>query len=152
MRWEGFAAAAPDLEATARARLYRFGLGLAYLATIRPDGGPRIHPVCPAVTGGGLYLEIGRSPKYHDLVRDGRVAVHSFPDPDVDDECLIYARAVEVDDETIHATVRAAQDAVGVHGDDLAGVFELDIERVLLSTYGPRPSWPPVYTVWRASP
>jgi hypothetical protein len=150
MRWEGFAAAAPELERVARERLYRFGPGLAYLATIRPDGGPRLHPVCPAITTGGLYLEIGRSPKYHDLLRDPRVALHSFPDPDVDDECLIYASATEVLDASVHAAVRAAQAAVGVSADEMAGLFELAIDRVLLSTYGPRPSWPPEYTVWRA--
>jgi hypothetical protein len=27
-------------------------------------------------------------------------------------------------------------------------LFELRIERALLATYGPRPSWPPVYTRW----
>jgi hypothetical protein len=26
--------------------LYQFGVGLAFLSTVRPDGGPRLHPLC----------------------------------------------------------------------------------------------------------
>jgi hypothetical protein len=25
-------------------------VGLAFVATVRPDGGPRVHPMCPVIT------------------------------------------------------------------------------------------------------
>jgi hypothetical protein len=30
--------------------LYHFGVPLGYLATVRRDGGPRLHPFCPAAS------------------------------------------------------------------------------------------------------
>jgi hypothetical protein len=27
--------------------LYQFGVGLGFLSTVRRDGGPRVHPICP---------------------------------------------------------------------------------------------------------
>jgi hypothetical protein len=50
--WNEFAALRPDLAEPGRALLYRVGVGLAYLATTRPDGAPRVHPMCPVATGG----------------------------------------------------------------------------------------------------
>jgi hypothetical protein len=44
-RWEDFAAERPQLAETGRAMFYQFGFGIGYLATIRKDGGPRLHPV-----------------------------------------------------------------------------------------------------------
>jgi hypothetical protein len=44
--------------------------------------------------------------------------------------------------------VRAAYTAPIQEGDD--ALFELEIERALLASYGPRPSWPPEYTRWSA--
>ena len=53
-RWVDFEAAAPELAAAGRGLLYQHGIGLGYLATIRPNGGPRIHPFCPILAAGGL--------------------------------------------------------------------------------------------------
>jgi len=44
---------------------------------------------------------------------------------------------------------RAAYTAPIQEGHD--ALFELHLERALLARYGPRPSWPPTYTRWRAS-
>jgi len=54
--WADFAVAAPHLEAFGRRRLER---RIAYLATIRADGSPRVHPVSPFIGGGCLavYME-----------------------------------------------------------------------------------------------
>src|SRR5262245_24880270 len=84
--WQTFAESNPVLAAQGQ-RLLLLGAeygdflaGLAYLATIRPDGGPRIHPISPALLDGHLYAFIlTSSPKYGDLRRDGRFALHSFP-------------------------------------------------------------------------
>lgn len=81
--WEEFAQATPDLAAVGKRLLYQYPVGYAYLGTIRSDGGPRIHPVCPALTHGHLYVFIeGESPKLRDLVRDSRYALHTFAPPE----------------------------------------------------------------------
>lgn len=81
--WGDFAAARPDLAQAARELLYQHGVGLAFLATVRRDGGPRLHPMCPLLAGPGMYAFIIPSPKQEDLLRDGRYAMHSLPaDPD----------------------------------------------------------------------
>jgi len=51
-RWEDLERQAPELAGHGRRLLYQFGLGLGFLATIRPDGGPRLHPFCPIVADG----------------------------------------------------------------------------------------------------
>ena len=72
VRWEVFEVAMPDMAAAGRRSLYQHGLGLGYLATIRPSGGPRLHPFCPILAVGGLWGFINHgSPKGADLARDG---------------------------------------------------------------------------------
>src|SRR5947208_1049532 len=98
-RWSAFAAEMPEMAAAGPELIYNFKVGLRYLATIRKDGGPRLHPVCPVIAHDGLYIFIGnQSPKVHDLLRDGRFALHSFPLPEVDDEFYVAGRARRVDD------------------------------------------------------
>jgi hypothetical protein len=62
-----------------RALLYDVGVGLGFLATVRLDGGPRVHPMCPLVSDEGLFAFIVPSPKLRDLHRGGRYALHSVP-------------------------------------------------------------------------
>jgi len=149
VRWGDLEQQAPELAAAGRRLLYQFGLGLGFLATVRPSGAPRLHPFCPIVAEGGLWGFIGPSPKQQDLRRDGRYAAHAFPPEEVDDEFCVDGRAVEITAPEVIAAVRAAYGAPIQTGDE--ALFELRIERALLATYGPRPSWPPVYTRWPAS-
>jgi Pyridoxamine 5'-phosphate oxidase len=113
--WAEFERSAPDM-ADVAARLWpgitRLGrledyqprpggtiFRVAYLATTRPDGSPRLHPFCPIIAGGRLFAAIpARSPKGNDLRRDGRCAIHALPGPD-DDELCIRARARDVSDD-----------------------------------------------------
>lgn len=88
-----FAEADPRLAASLRALLHQYGRGMAYLATVRADGGPRVHPVCPIVTGEGLYCFVIDSPKRRDLHRDGRYALHAFPSETSDVEGYLAGRA-----------------------------------------------------------
>jgi len=149
-RWNAFAAENPEMAEAGRALLYQYRVGLGYLATVRKDGGPRVHPVCPVIANGGLYVFIGnRSPKLHDLRRDGRFALHSFPKPDVDDEFSVTGRATPIDDAAVRRIVYDAYTATGAFTSDDT-LFELLLERALHATYGPRPSWPPAYTKWSA--
>jgi hypothetical protein len=148
VRWGEFERAAPDIAAGGQRLLYQYGLGLAFLATVRRDGGPRLHPFCPILAEGGLWGFIGASPKRGDLLRDGRCAIHSFPPEDVDDEFSVQGRAREETSPATVAAIRAAYTAPIQSGDET--LFEFLVERALLATYGPRPSWPPTYTRWIA--
>ena len=53
MSWQALADAAPELAAFGAERLHD---QVAYLATVKPDGSPRLHPVRPVVTGGRLFV------------------------------------------------------------------------------------------------
>jgi hypothetical protein len=150
VRWADFEAAAPEMAAAGRGLLYQHGIGLAYLATIRPNGGPRLHPFCPILAVGGLWGFINhRSPKGRDLLRDGRYAIHAFPNGRNDDELMIDGRAVVCEDEGIAAAVRAEYGATYQTPSEET-LFELRIERVLVATYDDSSTWPPVYTKWSA--
>ena len=75
MSWKDLENAAPEM---ATFGLKRFEIGVAYLATVRQDGSPRVHPVTPIIGQGHLFLFMEpTSPKGHDLRRDGRYALHS---------------------------------------------------------------------------
>lgn len=150
-RWSDFAAQQPDMAEAGRALVYQFRVGLGYLATVRKDGAPRLHPVCPVIAAGGLYVFIGNhSPKLHDLLRDGRFALHSFPKPELDDEFSVAGRALRVDDAAVREVVYAAYTATGAFTSNDT-LFELWLERALHSKYEARPSWPPIYTKWSAA-
>src|SRR3989304_3641812 len=76
--WAEFEQAAPEQAALGRELLKKYEL--AYLATVRKDGAPRVHPVCPVIAGGRLFVATApESPKRFDLLRDGRYAMHFLP-------------------------------------------------------------------------
>jgi hypothetical protein len=150
-RWREFAEERPEIAEAGRALIYQFQVGLGYLATIRKDGGPRLHPVCPVIANGGLYVFIGNhSPKLHDLRRDGRYALHSLPNRDVDDEFCVTGQARQIHEVDIRRVVYEAYTVTGAFTSDDT-LFELWLERALHAKYGPRPSWPPVYTKWTSA-
>ena len=103
--WSEFAADEPRLAGAIRALMQQYGPGLGYLATVRPDGGPRVHPVSPVITDEGLFCFVVDSPKRRDLERDGRYALHSFPPEDSDDEAYVAGRAVPVSDPALVAAI-----------------------------------------------
>src|SRR3982751_837097 len=109
--WSDFAAAEPRLASAIRALLQQYGPGMGYLATVRPDGGPRVHPVSPVLTDDGLYCFIVDSPKRRDLDRDGRYALHSYPPEESDDEACVTGLAVPVVDVTVIARMADALNA-----------------------------------------
>lgn len=79
VRWSDLGAARPDLVEAGLGLLYQFGVGLAFLSTVRADGGPRLHPICPIVVDGALVAHIMPSPKHDDLrrVRGTRSGQHA---------------------------------------------------------------------------
>lgn len=89
--WKDFAEADPALAEAGSNQLFQYGVGLAFLATVRRDGAPRLHPVCPVLSDSHLcILVIPNSPKRLDLQRDGRYSLQAFPQdrPDLDEFCL----------------------------------------------------------------
>lgn len=147
-RWEAFAHEAPVVANGGRVLIYQFGIGLGFLATIRRDGGPRLHPVCPIVANGGLYVFVLPSPKLNDLRRDGRVALHSFPPAEIDDEFAVTGRATEVVDSSTRMVLEAAYQNEASAEEVL---FELHLETALLARYASRGVFPPEYSRWNAN-
>jgi hypothetical protein len=143
--WAEFEAAAPGLAAEGKRLFYQFGVGLGFLATVRKDGGPRLHPVCPVIAADGLYVFVVPSPKRADLRRDGRYALHSYPPDEVDDEFCVTGHAAEILDPGVRAKVaHAYHDEVG----EGWALFALDVERCLHAKYRHRGDWPPTYAKW----
>src|SRR5207245_48344 len=132
-RWEDFAAAAPALAEAGRRLLHPSRIGFGYLATVRQDGGPRVHPINPVIVDGGLYALIGPSLKQDDLLRSGRYALHSFAARDVDDEFYLTGQVRRIDDPRVEARVREAFTAAGSHSSNDETLFELDIERATIT-------------------
>ena len=74
MSWQALEEKNPELAAFGASRLHG---QVAYLATIRQDGSPRVHPMTPIIGQGHLFVFMEpTSPKGHDLRRDGRYALH----------------------------------------------------------------------------
>ena len=73
--WGAVVAAAPDLAEFVAARLRE---APAYLATVRADGTPRVHPVTPIPTNEALYVFMEpTSPKGRDLRERHAFALHN---------------------------------------------------------------------------
>ena len=150
--WKEFAAAEPDLADVGRSLLFQFKVGLAFLATVRKDGAPRLHPVCPVLSSDRLFvLIIPTSPKRHDLLRDGRYALQAFPQPKPgSDEFYIAGKAVGVDDPAIRAAI--LRDAK--HMADASEIaFELWIDHVMYTRWENvlTPQMCSVHQKWRAA-
>jgi len=147
--WSQFEAGAPQIAEAGRRLIHQHGIGLAYLATLRKDGAPRLHPICPTVFEGGLYALIGPTHKQRDLLRDGRFALHSFPCPEVDDEFLVMGRARMIDDQSLRSRVLADLKSKGMTSTEDELLFEFRIDRAMHAAYnGPHGTWPPKYAIW----
>jgi hypothetical protein len=149
--WREFAAAAPELAQAGRSLLDQFGVGLAFLATIRKDGAPRLHPVCPVLSEDRLYVLVTpASPKLHDLLRDGRYALQTFPQPKPgSDEFYVTGRALVVDDPAARSAV--LRDAKHM-ADARETTLELLIDRVMHTRWEHvlTPAMRSVHLTWRA--
>jgi hypothetical protein len=156
LSWSEFARIEPDLAMAGRGLLYQFGVGLGFLATVRPDGGPRVHPVCPLIAGEGLFAFLIPSPKRADLHRDGRYAMHSFPTDDNEDAFSVAGIAQPVDDREVRRALEArfleerklTSPPPGFAEQEL---FVFDVERCLYTVTIGHGDPAPRHTVWRAS-
>ena len=124
---------------------------LGYLATLRPDGSPRSHPVTVTLADSGVYVyAVASTPKGRDLRRDPRFAMHAFPafdDGDFrDDEFAFGGRAVEIRDRSLYDGVAELHNDTIHEGDPM---FRLDLSWALHKRR--EPGRGAVYLRWRAA-
>ena len=153
VRWGEFERLRPDLAQAGRELFYFFGVGLALLGTVRKDGGPRVHPVCPLIVDSHLLAFIIRSPKLRDLLRDGRYALHSYPLPDNEDIFYVTGEAQVSTDASLRS--RAArlfqEERSGVTLEVAAQTLvEFQIETCLLTRSTSHGDPDPQHTIWKA--
>ena len=148
--WKKLAEADPALAEAGSNQLFQFGVGLAFLATIRRDGSPRLHPVCPVLSDSHLYiLVLPNSPKRWDLQRDGHYSLQAFPQDRPDsDEFYLSGIAHLVNDSRKKSAVLA--DAKH-HASVAEILFELLIERAMLTTWEGfgTPEYHSKHTMWK---
>jgi hypothetical protein len=155
LTWTEFERQEPALAAVGREQFYPRDIGLGFIATVRRDGGPRVHPVCPVISAAGLHVLILPGPKRGDLRRDGRYSLHTemFAPPREDDGFAVSGRARE---ETDPGTRRVVRDQVLAdfgelwpNYDDLT-LFELSVASCLLTLTQPSDLFPKGATIWKA--
>ena len=136
--WKKFAQEAPDL---AEYGQKRFQSGVAYLGTVRPDGGPRVHPVTP-ILGEQLFLFMEpTSPKGKDLQRDPRYTLHCA----VEDsgggggEFYVRGRAALVRDTAVREQAVLASSYTPA---DRYILFVLTVDFAFMNTYNDEGSHP----------
>ena len=143
--WKEFEARAPELAQFGRERLHG---QVAYLATIRKNDLPRLHPVTPIIGDGHLYVFMEpTSPKGKDLERGSAYVLHSCVADTLgsNGEFQLTGYANRVSDETVW------QHAVSVATYELEAryiLFELNIIEAFSTVYRDQD---PVRTRWNAS-
>jgi hypothetical protein len=150
--WSEFEAEAPAIAAAGRALVFAQGTGYAFLGTVRRDGGPRMHPICPVLANGELYAFIvNLGPKYRDLLRDPRIALHAFPSPEGGREFYLTGSARPVADPAVREAVTTASGGQLGHN-EFEALFVFDIDHALYTewaNWGTPQTWPSFHK-WRA--
>jgi len=151
--WSDLKNEAPELEEVGRRLLLpsRPHVGYAFIATLRKDGAPRLHPISIVINKDHAYVIVpAKSPKCADLLRDGRCALQAFPPVPNDDgeEFYISGFAQKIHDQKIRQSL--IQDTqVFVEEDGV--LFEVLLERVMYTRLAGRgtPGEHPVHVTWR---
>jgi hypothetical protein len=142
--WAEFARQVPDL--ADRGRVLIEDHGVAFLATVRKDGSPRLHPITPVFAGDGIYVAVAhRSPKRFDLLRDRRFALHALLGRK-DEEFVLTGAVEQLEDGAERAGVVASANHV-IRDSDL--VFEFLIASALWG-YWENTGQPDTYPVHRS--
>ncbi len=154
LAWPDLARERPDLATAGRQLLYQHGVGLAFLATVRNDRRPRLHPMCPLLADEGLFAFIIPSPKQRDLLRDGWFAMHSFPCDDNEDAFSLTGRAQPIREARLRALLAGqfvaerAWFSVPAPADDHV-LFGFDLDSCLLTRTTGHGDESPAHLVWR---
>jgi hypothetical protein len=129
--WQDFALAEPELAAFGAARLTS---GPAYLATVRTDGMPRVHPVTPIIGEGRLFLFMEpTSPKGLDLQRGSGYALHCWvSDNDGGEGEFWLAGHARLDEDP---AMRKLAATYGYQPQDHYILFELTVESASSTIY-----------------
>jgi hypothetical protein len=135
MNWSQFMADATELASFGKQRLESL---IAYLATIRPDGSPRVHPVSPFISGDYLFVYMEpTSPKRSDLLRDARYALHCGVEDSSggQGEFIISGRATEVSETKIREEAFEQARMAGFNPKERYILFELAIDEARGTVY-----------------
>ena len=134
MSWKKFEKQAPDLASKGFQKLNR---KIAYLATLKKDGSPRLHPVTPFIGNGILFIFTEpTSPKISDLRRDGRYALHCSVNRKEGEpltEFLVTGTAKAVTDPALRAQAVILADSPVLRDDYI--MFDFQIQRALWIEY-----------------
>ena len=143
--WGEFAAAAAELAAFGEGRFRE--AEVAYLATVRVDGSPRVHPVTPVLCDGRLYLFMEpTSPKGHDLRREPRYAMHSLVTDQHGNPGEFNIKGLGHAVEDAGVRVRVAE-AAPYEPEERWTLFEFSVEEGASTVYGGKE---PLRRKWRA--
>jgi hypothetical protein len=132
MTWKILEDQQPELVAFGAERLNG---KVAYLATIRKDSSPRVHPMTPIIGQGHFFVFMEpTSPKGHDLQRDGRSAIHCAVSDNsgASGEFNITGHAHLIDDATLRTL---AVSLASYEPADRYILFEFDIESAASTVY-----------------
>ena len=132
MSWKIFESQSPEIAEFGKTRLHG---KVAYLATIRKDGSPRVHPFTPIIGEGHFFVFMEpTSPKGRDLRRDGRYSVHcSVTDTSGESgEVMVTGRAKLIEDPELRAL---AVKLAPYHPAERYVLFEFDVENVVMTEY-----------------
>ncbi len=143
MTWKILEEQQPELAAFGAERLNG---RVAYLATVRKDGSPRLHPMTPIIGQGHFFVFMERtSPKGHDLQRNGRFAIHCAVSDNsgASGEFNITGHAHRVDDAELRAL---AVSLASYEPAERYVLFEFDIESAASTVY---PDDRPVRRFWK---
>jgi len=149
--WNEFERESPEVAAAGRRLFYQGNeIASAFLATVAPDGGPRVHPVCPVFADRELWLFIvDLSPKFRDLMRNGAYALHSFPLPEGGQEFHLRGRVEPVTDASRKSSIVASTG--GRQGTlDFEALFRCSLQSALYTrwdNWGTASAWPQ-YAKW----
>jgi len=144
----------PELAKLGRNLLFQSDshVGLAFLATHRKDGAPRLHPICLVYSNGHLFVLIPpSSPKCSDLKRDGRYAMQAFPSPnnEENEEYYIAGCAKIIQDMEMRQALIAD---TKIYVEENEVLFELLLDRAMYTKLHNRgtPEEYPMHKKWRA--
>ncbi len=133
LSWAEFALVTPEMASFGEKRFVEHKV--MYLATIRPDGYPRVHPFTPFIGSGRLFAFMEpTSPKAKDIQWNGMYAMHSLVTDwqGTNGEFQISGRAfLLTDDASREAAVRSCP----YKPNDRYILFEFKIDRCLTNYY-----------------
>lgn len=131
--WGEFAAAVPNLAAYGRERLNN---RVSYLATLRANGQPRVHPVTPIISDERLFVFMEpTSPKGKDLQRSGHFQLHCGVENTGGGAGEFYLRGIGtlVEDAALR---EEAVNAAGYSPKPRYILFTLSVEYAFMNVYG----------------